>query len=56
MQSHRYVFGEAVENDRHRTAFVEVSIGGKNDATTWLAGAAIQLDDYRSKSTFSLRL
>jgi iron complex outermembrane receptor protein len=49
-QSHRHVFGEAVENDRHRTAFAEASVGGKAGATTWLAGAAIQLDDYRSKA------
>ena len=49
-QSHRHVFGDTVENDRHRTAFAEASIGGKAGATTWLAGAAVQLDDYRSKA------
>ena len=49
-QSHRHVFGDTLENDRHRTAFAEASVGGKAGATTWLAGAAIQLDDYRSKS------
>lgn len=49
-QSHRHIFGDTVENDRHRTAFAEASIGGKAGATTWLAGAAIQLDDYRSKA------
>jgi iron complex outermembrane receptor protein len=49
-QSHRHVFGKTVENDRHRTAFAEASLGGKAGETTWLAGAAIQLDDYRSKA------
>lgn len=49
-QLHRHVFGETMENDRHRTALAEASLGGKAGATTWLAGAAIQLDDYRSKA------
>lgn len=49
-QSHRHRFGDLQENDRHRTALAEASIGGKAGATTWLAGAAIQLDDYRSKA------
>ncbi|QNG49071.1 TonB-dependent receptor plug domain-containing protein [Sphingobium yanoikuyae] len=51
-QSHRHIFGDAVENDRHRTAFAEASVGGEAGATTWLVGAAFQLDDYRSR-TFS---
>ncbi|WP_122928131.1 TonB-dependent receptor domain-containing protein [Sphingobium sp. LF-16] len=50
IQSHRHVFGDTMENDRHRTAFAEASVGRKSGATTWLAGAAVQLDDYRSKA------
>ncbi len=50
-QSHRHRFGDVRENDRHRTGLVEASIGGTAGAeTTWLAGAAIQADDYRSKA------
>ncbi|GLK42872.1 MULTISPECIES: TonB-dependent receptor plug domain-containing protein [Novosphingobium] len=49
-QSHRHVFGDTVEDDRHHTAFAEASIGSKAGTTTWLAGAAVQLDDFRSKA------
>lgn len=47
-QSHRHRFGDTQEEDRHRTALAEASIGGEAGATTWLAGAAIQGDSYRS--------
>jgi outer membrane receptor for ferrienterochelin and colicins len=49
-QSHRHQFGDTIENDRHRTALAEASISGEAGMTTWLAGGAIQLDDYRSKA------
>lgn len=49
-QLHRHQFGETIENDRHRTGLAEASIGGEAGATTWLAGAAIQADDYRSRA------
>ena len=49
-QSHRHRFGDVIENDRHRTGLAEASVGGEAGATTWLAGAAIQADDYRSKA------
>lgn len=49
-QSHRHRFGDVRENDRHRTGLVEASLSGNAGATTWLAGAAIQADDYRSKA------
>lgn len=49
-QSHRHRFGDIIENDQHRTGLAEASIGGEAGATTWLAGAAIQADDYRSKA------
>lgn len=50
-QLHRHRFGAVTENDRHRTGLAEASIGGEaGEATTWLAGAAIQADDYQSKA------
>lgn len=49
-QDHRHVFGEVVEDDRHGTLFGETSLSGGATGTTWLAGVAIQLDDYRSKT------
>lgn len=48
-QSHRHRFGDTIENDRHRTGLAEASIGGEIGATTWLAGAALQADDYQSE-------
>lgn len=47
-QRHDHVFGETCENDRHRTLFGEASLAGGAAGTTWLAGVAYQLDDYRS--------
>lgn len=49
-QAHRHTFGSVVENNRHRTLLTEASLGGGNDSTTWLAGAAYQVDSYRSRS------
>jgi len=49
-QAHRHLFGDVTEFDRHRTAFVETSLGGSAGATAWLAGAAYQVDAYRSRS------
>jgi len=49
-QSHRHRFGAVVERDRHRTLLAEASLGGGSGATTWLAGAAFQADDYRSRA------
>ncbi|WP_443486863.1 TonB-dependent receptor plug domain-containing protein [Novosphingobium aerophilum] len=48
-QLHDHQFGETIENDRHRTAFGEASLSGEAGATSWLAGAAFQMDDYRSR-------
>jgi outer membrane receptor for ferrienterochelin and colicins len=49
-QAHRHTFGEVVENDRHRTVLSEASLGGDFSDTTWLAGAAYQVDSYRSRT------
>lgn len=51
-QDHRHRFGSVMENDRHDTLFGEVSVSGGSGGTTWLAGAAIQRDSFRSE-TFS---
>ncbi|MDG2523357.1 TonB-dependent receptor [Caulobacter segnis] len=47
-QDHKHRFGEVVEDDRHRTFFAEASVSGGPEGTSWLAGLAIQSDDYRS--------
>lgn len=47
-QDHLHRFGTVIEDDSHRTLFGEVSIGGAAAATSWLAGAAIQHDRFRS--------
>ncbi|MET3712639.1 iron complex outermembrane receptor protein [Sphingomonas trueperi] len=49
-QSHRHRFGDVVENDRHQTLLAETSLGGEGGITTWLAGAAYQVDSYRSRT------
>tara|TARA_Y100001968_G_scaffold47494_1_gene37775 strand:+ start:458 stop:2026 length:1569 start_codon:yes stop_codon:yes gene_type:complete len=49
-QDHTHRFGDVVEDDRHSTLFGEASLGGGADGTTWLAGLAFQLDDYRSQT------
>ena len=45
---HDHQFGEAREDDRHETAFGEVTIRGTAGAHTWVAGAAIEADRYRN--------
>lgn len=50
LQKHRHRFGDVVENDRHRTAFAEASLGGGSDRTPWVAGVAYQGDDYRNRT------
>jgi outer membrane receptor for ferrienterochelin and colicins len=49
-QAHRHMFGIVVEHDRHRTLLAEMSLGGRSSGTTWLAGAAYQVDSYRSRA------
>lgn len=49
-QDHRHRFGSVVENDRHDTLFGELSVSGGSGGTTWLAGAAIQRDAFRSET------
>jgi outer membrane receptor for ferrienterochelin and colicins len=49
-QGHRHTFGEVIENDRHNTVLTEASLGGGTGGTSWLAGAAYQVDSYRSRT------
>ena len=49
-QNHLHTFGDIIEDDLHRTAFGEVSIGDKTAGTSWVAGVAFQVDDYRSRT------
>jgi outer membrane receptor for ferrienterochelin and colicins len=51
-QDHQHRFGSVVEDDRHDTLFSEISVSGGSGGTSWLAGAAVQRDAFRSE-TFS---
>jgi outer membrane receptor for ferrienterochelin and colicins len=48
-QRHRHRFGDAVERDRHGTAFAEAALSGTAGTNTWVAGAAYQHEEYRGK-------
>lgn len=52
-QEHKHRFGSVLEEDRHDTLFAETSFSARSDATSWLAGVAVQRDGYRSE-TYSL--
>lgn len=43
-QAHDHQFGDVFEKDRHDTGFMEAAYGSELGATTWLAGAAVQVD------------
>jgi outer membrane receptor for ferrienterochelin and colicins len=45
-QRHEHLFGEMLERDRHVTGFGEVTLRGSAGRQTWVAGAAIEHDDY----------
>ena len=49
-QDHRHVFGDVIEDDRHATAFGEVSLAGDSGATSWVGGVAYQADSFRSET------
>jgi outer membrane receptor for ferrienterochelin and colicins len=46
---HTHQFGETRERDRHRTAFGEVTVRSAAGRHTWVAGAAVERDHYRSE-------
>lgn len=45
---HRHLFGPEVENDRHRTGFIETSLTRTVGRHTLVGGLAVQADDYVS--------
>ena len=47
---HRHVFGEIEEDDAHTTGFGEFAVRGTAGAHTWVAGAAVERDQYRSQT------
>jgi len=47
-QAHSHEFGARIERDRHRTAFAEVTVRSAAGRHTWVAGAAVEHDRYRS--------
>ena len=48
-QDHTHTFGPVVERDDHRTLFGELSLTGTTGRHTWVAGAAVQRDRFRSR-------
>lgn len=49
-QDHRHRYGAVVENDRHRTLFAESALAGRTDRTSWIAGVAVQSEDYENRA------
>lgn len=47
---HQHQFGTVVEEDRHDTAFAEVSLATGTERTSWLIGAALQADSFESEA------
>jgi iron complex outermembrane receptor protein len=47
-QRHRHQFGEAIERDRHTTAFAETTVRGSAGRHTWVGGVAVEHDAYRA--------
>jgi outer membrane receptor for ferrienterochelin and colicins len=48
-QRHDHAFGQAREQDRHGTAFGELSLTGVDRGHTWVLGAALQQDRYTGR-------
>lgn len=49
-QAHRHRFGSLLEKDVHQTAFAEASLAADALGASWLAGVALQVDDYASEA------
>ncbi len=47
-QQHDHTYGSVIERDRSRTLFGEASLTGTTGTNTWVAGAALQRDTFRS--------
>lgn len=48
VQDHEHRFGTIVEDDRHETTFLEISLSGDLAGTDWVAGLAWQSDVFES--------
>lgn len=48
-QSHDHGFGDVLERDRHQTWLGEAALSGTSGRHTWVAGAALQFDDYEAR-------
>ena len=48
LQDHEHRFGEVRESDRHASTFAEAALSGASGPHTWVLGAALQHDVYRS--------
>lgn len=48
-QSHDHAFGDVLERDRHQTWLGEAALSGTRGRHTWVAGAALQFDDYEAR-------
>jgi outer membrane receptor for ferrienterochelin and colicins len=46
LQRHTHQFGDVRDEDEHRTGFAELALSGGTTARTWVAGIALQHDDY----------
>jgi iron complex outermembrane receptor protein len=49
IQRHTHTFGSAVERDRHRTLFGEISLTGVSARHTWVTGAALERNSFLSE-------
>ena len=47
---HEHTFGEIEEDDTHTTGFGEVAVRGTAGAHTWVVGAAVERDQFRSET------
>lgn len=49
LQYHGHRFGDVDEDDRHRTGFAEAALSGTVGPHTWVAGLAVQRDEYSAE-------
>ena len=50
LQRHEHRFGEVRDDDEHRTAFLETALTGGGALLTWVAGLAVQMDDFATEA------
>ena len=53
---HDHQFGDIAEEDRHTTAFGEVTVRGTAGSHTWVAGAAVESDRYQRDRRAAIQL